>query len=287
MIGMQGPRPAFDDDADSRLVRRRARALARRGKGLLQIVGVARSSDRRPRTALRPSSITLPISSSDPARAAARRGVVGQPVDRDVQLHGSAQESLQQRVVQLLRDPVRSASRSSNRTFNCRVDLVQPEAIDGEDPERAGREQAPTAGTTRSARRRARPRKRTRGLRAVPDAVRRCWRSHGSGTSPDRGWCSRLRAVAIGSLQSAIESVQPVAESHALGDRQTEPRHSSNVTRRRPAGIRRILASNEHGRPPTRIRCGPGPAPTCSPPGSDRPPRTRGPWKTRCAPACR
>ena len=97
---------------------------------------------RRPRTALRPSSITWLNQLKHAAQPRLLRRILGQAVDGDVQLHGGAEEALQQCIVQFLRD----AGALAEPLFKAQVELpcklAQPQAIEGQNRKGAGRDNA-------------------------------------------------------------------------------------------------------------------------------------------------
>ncbi len=74
----------------------------------------------------------LPHQLKDAAERRFGRRILGQPVDRDVQLHGCAEKALQQGIVQFLRD----ASPLGQPLFKTNVELPSEADAAGNDKER-------------------------------------------------------------------------------------------------------------------------------------------------------
>ena len=180
--------------------------------------------ERKPRTALRPSSITWRISCSTRPSGRLRRRILGQAVHGHVQLHGSAQKALQQRVVQFLRDAGALRQPLLETNVELAGELAQPEAIESQNGERAGRDHAepkppglPERGSHLES---------ERGFVPVPDAIR---------VAGDHAEAIRAGAeVGVDGFAARTGSLQPRSKpsSRNGNERAREPKDSGRHSRR-------------------------------------------------------
>ena len=207
-------------DAEARLSPAASSSLHARER-LLEIVWRASPIERSPRTALRPSSMTALIRcqharqrrlapASRPARRSAATCSCIEALTNPCRSVSCSSCAMR----------VRSARRSSNRTFSCRATRSTRRRYSAP----AGRRAAPAdrdAETMPSARASAATSKRSCRLRPVPQPVAvRCRHAEPVGARAEVG----VDGLPLGRRLApvAIEAVEAVAEQHALGHGQAQ-----------------------------------------------------------------